>query len=571
MASYYSQSNITIMKTPTILITLLLFTAIIQAQNPKKTHDHQVFGERVAQALFIDLSSPIYSNARIKLTDALAGRNSILGYLMNNKTIEANSEVLGMSVDELKQSRKKRKKELEYELTLLKMRYSIGIINWDKAELVKVQLKEKSSEKIPMADIVLDIKEGNKSLQIVLANCMQTSEQWVLGDFVGAVGSRELINKDSEIAKQQLADLTSSEYNENVLNKFGRWRAYKAIVAYDNYPEKGIIEEDQLRWTVLKKLDFTLLNNGKLSSGVYLEEKNGFKMYSTKWSLRKKSRTILFASDQEGVYGTKIVEIKSLADREMVLEYKDLDATTTYFLAYSTPGRQELSVSEFKQSQWNQLIISKSDLTENANSAKNIDIVYQGLAIFKTGKIEEINLKYQNQLTLSNTKDPLLLYGDEYVEKEKTDDSAISFIDKNELQSFVIGDQLWLPKTLKNKTKWALIFVQGPLSSFIIYEKPTASKMGGVGNPGSATANPDENRKLYLQKFGEETMQNILIGFRKKAAKLVADNNDLSSKISAKEKGYGASNQDRIAAEYNQWFKESNPDQYSQYFLMIKE
>lgn len=559
------------MKTSTILITLFLFTAITHAQNPKKTHDHHVFGERVTQALFTDLSSPIYSNARIKLTDALAGRNSILGYLMNNKTIEANSAVLGKSVDELKQSRKKRKKELEYELTLLKMRYSNGIINWDKAQLVKIQLEEKSNEKIPIADIILDVKEGNKSLQIVLANCMQTSEEWVLGDFVGVVGSRELIDKDSEMAKQQLSNLTSSEYNENVLTKFGRWRAYKAIVSYDNYPEKGIVEEDQLRWTVLKKLDFTLLNNGKLSSGVYLEEKNGFKMYSTKWSLRKKSRTILFASDQEGVYATKIVEIKSLADREMVLEYKDLDATTTYFLSYSTPGRQELSVSEFNQSQWNQLIISKSDLIENANSSKNIDIVYQGLAIFKTGKIEEINLKYQNQLTLSNIKDPLLLYGDEYIEKEKTDDSAISFIDKNELQAFVIGDQLWLPKTIKNKTKWALMFVQGPLSSFIIYEKPTASKMGGIGNPGGATDNPDENRKLFLQKFGEETMQNILIGFRKKAANLVADNKELSSKISAKEKGYGASSQDSIAAEYNQWFKESNPDQYSQYFILIKE
>ena len=85
------------------------------------------------------------------------------------------------------------------------------------------------------------------------------------------------------------------------------------------------------------------------------------------------------------------------------------------------------------------------------------------------------------------------------------------------------------------------------------------------------TLNPEENKKLYLQKFGIETIENIMIGFRKKAASLVSDNEELSTKISKKEKGYGASNQDRIAIEYNQYYLETRPDEYPQYFMTLEE
>jgi len=182
------------MKTSTTSIILLFITITVFAQNPKKTYDYQVFGERVAQAIFTDLNSPIYSSGRIKLSDAMAGRNSIIGHLMDNKAMDDISAVMGKSVDELSELRKTRKNELEYELTFLKMKYSNGIIDWDKAQLDNVKIVEKSGEKLPVADIFLDISQGKRNVQIVLENCIQTNTEWVLGDFVGASGSRDLIH-----------------------------------------------------------------------------------------------------------------------------------------------------------------------------------------------------------------------------------------------------------------------------------------------------------------------------------------------------------------------------------------
>ena len=116
---------------------------------------------------------------------------------------------------------------------------------------------------------------------------------------------------------------------------------------------------------------------------------------------------------------------------------------------------------------------------------------------------------------------------------------------------------------------WALIFAQGPLSSFTVYDLSTATKvqLSGVD---PQTINPDEHRRLYLQKYDGEFHQNILMGFRKGAAKLVSENDELTTKISKKEKGYGASNQDRIAIEFNEWFREFNPDIFQKSFLQME-
>jgi hypothetical protein len=51
------------------------------------------------------------------------------------------------------------------------------------------------------------------------------------------------------------------------------------------------------------------------------------------------------------------------------------------------------------------------------------------------------------------------------------------------------------------------------------------------------------------------TMAEFALGFAKKMAAYVADNEELAKKITAKEKGYGMIQIDKIIAEYNEWYK----------------
>lgn len=547
---------------------VILISAISIAQDPKKTHNYEIFGERIAQAIFSDLSGEIYGNGTIKLPDVGAGRNSTTGYLVKNKELESLANTLGISVDELKKHRKIRRTEIEHELTFIKMKYNYGITDWGHVILENVHLEEKPSDVIKTADIILEAKQAQNKIYIVLENCMQTDTEWLLGDHLYASGTNEKIEADTRKANELLANLTELQIKESVFDINGRWSSKKAIITYDNYPQKIILEDDDLRWTELRKLDFMLLNNGKLSIGVFLVKKGNYNAYSNKWSYRNKSKTIFFSSDEPGIYESRTVTVKSLSDREMIVEYSDMGVTTTYFLDYSTPGRKELTTSELKNSQWFKLYLSKTDLSTGAKSSKMKDHVYKGLAIYKNGKFEEINLKYENPIDFTKSRDPLYIYSDEYLGREKTDGSAVSFIDKDELKGLMIEDELWLPKIIKNKVKWALISVQGPITSFTIYEVPTSSKMQ-ISNVPKPEPNPEENRKLYLQRYDGKLYQNMMVGFRKKVSELVLECKELSDKIKNKEKGYGASNQERIALEFNQWYKENNPEAFNKSLIIM--
>jgi len=547
---------------------IILISAISIAQDPKKTHDYKIFGERIAQAIFSDLGGEIYGNGTIKLPDVGAGRNSTTGYLVKNKQLESLANTLGITVDELKKRRKIRRTEIEHELTFIKMKYNYGISDWDHVILENIHLEEKPSEIIKSADIILEVKQALTKINIVLENCIQTDTEWLLGDRIYASGTKEGIMADTRKANELLSNLTEPLIKESVLDINGRWSSRKAIISYDNYPEKIILEDDDLKWTELRKLDFMLLNNGKLSIGVFLVKKDNYNAYSNKWSYRDKSKTILFSSDEPGIYESKTVTVKSLSDREMIVEYADMGVTTTYFLDYSTPGRKELTASELKNSKWYRLYLSKIDLTMTAKSSKRKDHVFKGLAIYKNGKFEEINLKYENPVDFTKSRNPLYIYSDEYLGAEKTDESAVSFIDKDELNGLIIEDELWLPKIIKNKVKWALISVQGPITSFTIYEIPTSSKMQ-ISNVPKPEPKPEENRKLYLQRYDGKLYQNKLVGFRKAVSELVLEYKELSNKIKNKEKGYGASNQDRVALEFNQWFKENNPEAFTKSLIVL--
>jgi len=547
---------------------VIFISAISIAQDPKKTHDYKVFGERIAQAIFSDLSGEIYGNGTIKLPDVGAGRNSTTGYLVKNKGLESLANTLSLTVDELKELRKTRRREIPYELTFIKMKYNFGITDWDHVILENVYLEERPSEVIKTADIILEVKQALKKINIVLENCIQTDTEWLIGDRIYATGTKEKIMADTRKSNDLLSNLSEPQIKESVLDINGRWSSRKAIISYDNYSEKIILEEDDLKWSELRKLDFMLLNNGKLSIGVFLVKKDNYNAYSNKWSYRNKSKTILFSSDEPGIYESKTVAVKSLTDREMVVEYSDMGVTTTYFLDYSTPGRKELTSAELKNSKWYRLYLSKIDLTMTAKSSKRKDHVFKGLAIYKSGKFEEINLKYENPIDFTKSREPLYIYTDEYLGAEKTDESAVSFIDKDELNGLIIEDELWLPKIIKNKVKWALISVQGPITSFTIYEIPTSSKMQ-ISNVPQPEPNPEENRKLYLQRYDGKLYQNKLIGFRKAVADLVLECKELSGKIKNKEKGYGASNQDRVAIEFNQWYKENNPEAFNKSFIIM--
>jgi len=498
----------------TAFLYSLIFSTLLIAQNVKKTHDYQVFGNRFAQALFTDLSSPIYGNSTVALSDALAGPGSVLGYMVKNKELEYLGAALGQSVDELKKNRKVRKNEIKYELTLIKLKYNHGITEWGKAALEEVRIVEKENEKIPTADIILSIKQDKYSISIVLQNCMQTETQWILGDRIFTDGSTDQIAEDTETAKQLLSTISTPVVKEQMFEINTAWSSRKAILSYKDYSEKIILEDDQLKWTALKKPNFILLNDGTSSMGVYLTDREIGNAYSNKWSYRSKSKSIFFSSDDDDIIASKILNLKILNDQEMVAEYSDMGATVTYFLDFYRPGLRGLSFTEFKNSEWYKYFFEKIDVSKGAASKKVINKVYEGLAIFKNGEIAEIYANYPNPIDISDPDKPIYLFREVDLGGQRTKRSAISFIDKSELRAFIIGNELWLPKTPKKKELWALMSIQGPLSSFTIFQIPTTSKLSLVdqGEP-----KPEENRKLYLQKSTGETYQNMIVGFKKKS------------------------------------------------------
>ena len=87
--------------------------------------------------------------------------------------------------------------------------------------------------------------------------------------------------------------MEGAEINEDLLQINTAWSSRLAIISYDNYGEHIILEDDQLKWTALKKAEFSLLENGLSSIGVYLTDKEIGYAYSNKWSYRSKSKNLL--------------------------------------------------------------------------------------------------------------------------------------------------------------------------------------------------------------------------------------------------------------------------------------
>jgi hypothetical protein len=75
--------------------------------------------------------------------------------------------------------------------------------------------------------------------------------------------------------------------------------------------------------------------------------------------------------------------------------------------------------------------------------------------------------------------------------------------------------------------------------------------------------NEDELKSITLGKMPDGKLVNfdkMLIGFKKKMSKLVADYPELSKKIAEKQSGYRWNDIEKIVAEYNEWYNGNHPD-----------
>jgi hypothetical protein len=75
------------------------------------------------------------------------------------------------------------------------------------------------------------------------------------------------------------------------------------------------------------------------------------------------------------------------------------------------------------------------------------------------------------------------------------------------------------------------------------------------------SANKKDSQSSFMQLPNGEVVNTatMLMGFKNKMSGYVKDYTELATKISNKEKGYGAFNFDKIVEEYNQWFLSKNP------------
>lgn len=135
--------------------------------------------------------------------------------------------------------------------------------------------------------------------------------------------------------------------------------------------------------------------------------------------------------------------------------------------------------------------------------------------------------------------------------KAETDASPDAKFFPEDIQSYKVGDKLYRSihysgGLLKKPLRFVVVVKDGGISQFTFYsEDPTTpNEETTVYYKAKDTDNPDP---MTLQDFG--------LGFAKKMSAFVADDEELSQKVSDKEKGYGMLQIDKIIDEYNEWYK----------------
>ena len=214
--------------------------------------------------------------------------------------------------------------------------------------------------------------------------------------------------------------------------------------------------------------------------------------------------------------------VRSITQDRLILQ-KQIDGSSVVIYVFDRVKNQD----HLRQEKWQEYFGTQSYKLSNSTNPGNI---YKTLLIYQNGSSRHADVTYD-------------------VEKFRGTETQLAN-DKRMLSAFVIDDQLWTRRQFKNQERWVIMIKSGPIS---LYDVPVES--GGFGR--------------YYQKYDNPPVAaaGLILGFKKKGAKMTEDYEALSSKIAKKQKGYGLNQFEDIIDEYNEWVFKNDPEKHREYTL----
>ncbi|MBI3510028.1 MAG: hypothetical protein HY064_05150 [Bacteroidetes bacterium] len=174
-----------------------------------------------------------------------------------------------------------------------------------------------------------------------------------------------------------------------------------------------------------------------------------------------------------------------------------------------------------------------------------IGVIYPGFYVTNTGDTVNGYFMHGNQV---ENQQKCQYY------KNETDHKPTSTFKPEDIRSYKVADKLYRSihysgGLLEKPLRFNLVIKDGGISEFTFYSETWERNADGTLKSDDVffKANDPANPKpITLQDFG--------FGFAKKMSAFVADDAELSKKVSDKEKGYGMLNLLDIIDEYNKWY-----------------
>lgn len=133
--------------------------------------------------------------------------------------------------------------------------------------------------------------------------------------------------------------------------------------------------------------------------------------------------------------------------------------------------------------------------------------------------------------------------------KNETDNKPAEKFGPDDIKSYKVADKLYRSINysgglLAKPLRFNLVVKDGAITEYIFYGEMGAG--GGADMVYHKPHDPENDKPVPASSFA--------LGFAKKLSKYLADNPELSEKVSNKDKGYGLLNIQAIMAEYNEWY-----------------
>jgi len=170
----------------------------------------------------------------------------------------------------------------------------------------------------------------------------------------------------------------------------------------------------------------------------------------------------------------------------------------------------------------------------------------QGKVFYLDGKVQDTHIKYEPPMALQDDAHPLIVMKNERKEK---------YVDKSELKAFFVDGHYFVPEDLGDSVIWVMLAHEGAIRETIYFQPNTFRETPSYYNVIRILTNQETHEGHFVGK--------LAINFKNVMSNMTLANEELSTKIKEKQKGYRFINYRRIVAEYNLWYDQAFPDKIS--------